>query len=125
MDREPIKSLGIDIIENERIRKSLENPRFVQRILTPKERDYCKRPEQIAGRFCAKEAIMKAIGRRLSWQEIEILNDDKGRPYVILYGKAKELAEGGKILLSISHSHTLSTAVAILIEGSPSREGTP
>lgn len=115
MSRE-IKGLGIDIIETERIKKALRNSRFLERILTPTERSYCKTVEQIAGRFCAKEAIMKAIGRRLPWREIEIVNLENGKPQVILYGKTKELLEDGEILISITHSHTSAAAVAILLK---------
>jgi holo-[acyl-carrier protein] synthase len=106
--------IGIDIIEIERIRNSLRNPRFLRRILTDKERDYCKRAEQVAGRFCAKEAIMKALGRRVPWKDIEILNEENGRPIVNLYGKAKEIANERQIIISISHSRTHAIAVALL-----------
>ncbi|MBC7327880.1 holo-ACP synthase, partial [bacterium] len=117
--------IGIDLIEIERIKKSLQNPRFRLRILTEKERNYCKNEEQVAGRFCAKEAIMKALGRRLPWKDIEITNEDNGKPCVILYGRAKELIGDGEILISISHSRTTAVAVALFIKGSPSREESP
>lgn len=120
-----IKGLGIDIIETERIKKALHNPHFIERILTPKERTYCKNPEQVAGRFCAKEAIMKAVGRRLSWQEIEIVNEDNGKPQVILSEKTRELVKDGEIFISISHSRTYAVAVAILIVNFPSPEESP
>ncbi len=122
MKRVPIDGLGIDIIEIERIKKALQNPRFVQRVLTERERAYCKKVEQVAGRFCAKEAIMKALGRHLPWQEIEIVNEENGKPRVVLYGKTKEMAKGGEILLSISHSRSFAVAIAILIGGFPFRE---
>jgi holo-[acyl-carrier protein] synthase len=107
--------IGIDIIEIERIKNSLRNPRFLKRILMEKERNHCKREEQIAGRFCAKEAIMKALGKRVPWKDIEILNEEDGRPIVNLYGKAKEIAGERKIIISISHSRTHAIAVALLI----------
>ncbi|MBC7329266.1 holo-ACP synthase [bacterium] len=107
--------IGIDIIEIDRIRNSLRNPRFSERILTEKERYYCKREEQIAGRFSAKEAIMKALGKRVPWKDIEILNEEDGHPVVNLYGKAKEIAGGRQIVISISHSRTHAVAVALLI----------
>jgi holo-[acyl-carrier protein] synthase len=107
--------IGIDIIEIERIKNSLRNPRFPERILTDKERNYCKREEQIAGRFCAKEAIMKALGKRVPWKDIEILNEENGHPIVNLYGKAKEIAGERQIIISISHSRTHAVAIALLI----------
>jgi len=110
--------IGIDIIEIERIKNSLRNPRFLKRILMEKERNHCKREEQIAGRFCAKEAIMKALGKRVPWKDIEILNEEDGRPIVNLYGKAKEIAGERKIIISISHSRTHAIAVALLISPS-------
>jgi holo-[acyl-carrier protein] synthase len=110
--------IGIDIVEIERIRNSLRNPRFGERILSEKEREYCKRVEQVAGRFCAKEAIMKALGKRVPWKDIEILNEEDGRPIVNLYGKAKEIAGERKIIISISHSRTHAVAVALLISPS-------
>ena len=107
--------IGIDIVEIERIRNSLRNPRFVERILSEGERGYCKGVEQVAGRFCAKEAIMKALGRRVPWKDIEILNEENGRPIVNLQGKAKEIAGGREILISISHSRTHAVAIALLV----------
>lgn len=120
-----IQGIGIDIIEIERIRKALQNPRFAERILTKRERNYCKNEEQIAGRFCAKEAVMKALGRRLPWREIEIINEENGKPFLVLYGTAKEIAKGGEVHLSISHSHAFATAIAIFITSFPSQEETP
>ncbi|MGB9877169.1 MAG: holo-ACP synthase [bacterium] len=106
--------IGIDIIEIERIKKALQNPRFVERILRDKEKEHCKRVEQIAGRFCAKEAIMKALGCRVPWKDIEILNEEDGKPRVNLYGRAREMAGEKQIQLSISHSHTVAAAIALL-----------
>jgi len=125
MNSVPIKGLGIDIIEIERIKKAIQNPRFIERILTQRERDHCKNDEQIAGRFCAKEAVMKALGKRFPWQEIEIVNEESGVPRVILHGNAGDIFKSEEVLISISHSRTLAVAVAILITGSPSREETP
>lgn len=57
---------------------------------------------------------MKAVGKRLPWKDIEILNDENGKPYVHLQGKAKREVEG-HLLVSITHTHTLAVAIAILL----------
>ena len=116
--------MGIDVIEVERVKSAIEKhgERFLRRIFTEREIEYCsgrKKPHQsFAGRFAAKEAVMKAIGTGLSsgirWKDIEILNDERGRPYVILHGRAKEMAGNLKIDISISHSDTCAAAVCIM-----------
>jgi holo-[acyl-carrier protein] synthase len=118
--------LGNDIIEIERIRKSFKNhgEALLNRLLTPKEKAYClqfKDPVlRFAGRFAAKEAIVKALGsgfgRRAYWQEIEILNDKEGRPIATFAPSLVErFGDSLKVLVSISHCETFATAVAIRI----------
>jgi len=117
---------GIDIIECERIASSLaKHPDpFLERILTEKERAYCERMRDpipnIAGRFAAKEAIMKVIGTgwrgEISWRDMEILNDDAGAPHVTLSGEVARVAESlgiERMILSISHTKNYATASAI------------
>ena len=116
--------VGIDVIEVERVKSAIEKygERFLRRIFTEREINYCsrrKKPYQsFAGRFSAKEAVMKAIGTGLSsgirWKDIEILNDERGRPYVILHGKAREMVNNRKVDISISHSDTCAAAVCII-----------
>lgn len=118
------KGLGNDIIEIGRIQRSIERhgDRFLQRIFTPNEIAYCKKHSlsyrHFAGRFAAKEAIAKAlgsgIGKELSWLDIEILNDIKGKPLVQLSEKKTKHFNAHLILLSISHCKTFATAVAIV-----------
>lgn len=113
-----MKGIGCDIIEIERIEKALKElpKRFLEKILTPLEREICTTPQKVAGRFAAKEAVVKALGlgfgKEISFQEIEILNDDRGKPYATLKGKGKKLLENGKILISISHNKTSAIAIA-------------
>ncbi len=57
-----IVGLGIDIVEVARIAEAMKNPRFIERILTPIEREFCTTPQKVAGRWAAKEAIAKAVG---------------------------------------------------------------
>lgn len=118
-----IKGLGTDIIELQRIADLLESHplKFLERILTPTEIQYCQQFNnylpQVAGRFCAKEAIAKCfgtgIGNILDWQDLCIQNDEVGKPYVILSERVSLYFDNPKILLSISHSKMCATAVAI------------
>lgn len=124
MTNRAIVGLGHDLIEIERIEESFERyqSRLLNRILTPKERALCKKHNNpipyIAGRFSAKEAIAKAlgtgIGKHLSWQDIEILNDPQGKPEVLFSKKAEQFFSSPQILLSISHSRFYASSVAIL-----------
>lgn len=97
---------------------------FVGRILTLRETDYClsrSRPhEAVAGRWAVKEAIAKALGRALSWHDVEVLPDSFGRPVAYLSGSALEAAEGGTVHVSISHTEALASAVAVWSVEGPS-----
>ena len=114
---------GIDIIEIARIKNVLtKHPkRFLEKIFTEYERNYCRgRSTQLAARFAAKEAAMKALGtgvRGVGWKEIEVQRLPSGKPYIKLYGRANERAKFigvEKIELSISHSKELATAMVIM-----------
>lgn len=115
--------IGVDIIEIERIRSALENPktgeRFRQRVFTAGERAYCeprrRAHESFAARFAAKEATIKALGQAVGWQEIEVVRDD-GPPAIVLYGRARSRADQlgiRRILLSLSHSEALAIAYVV------------
>ncbi len=124
--RMSIQGHGIDLVECDRIAKILENhgERFLARVLTPAERE---RAEQfrdpvpfIAGRWAAKEAILKMIGTgwrgRIAWTDIEILPDRLGRPVVTLADETLRIArERGinEVLLSITHTTQQAVASAI------------
>lgn len=116
-----IKGLGVDIIEIDRVRSAVDRygDKFVAKILTRREIKYCmnrrayKYPE-MAARFAAKEAYSKAIGTGIMgirWQEIEVVNNERGQPHIAIKGKIKK-----KVHVSLSHS--LNYAVAsVVIEG--------
>jgi holo-[acyl-carrier protein] synthase len=115
-----ILGVGTDIIEIDRIADVFNRQkRFAEKIFTPGELSYCMSkknwPQHAAGRWAAKEAVGKAIGCPLSWQDVEIANGDLGKPEVRLHGKAKELVGSGRIMLSVSHSQNYATAVAVLV----------
>lgn len=117
--------IGIDIIEIERIKKAVEkNERFLEKIFTKKEIDYFSKKgfkaQTIAGNFCAKEAISKALGtgiRDFSFKDIEILRDEFGKPIVNTYNNLNKLCIDYNVLeinVSISHSRYYAVANAFI-----------
>ena len=121
-----IVSHGIDMVDCERLSESIEKhgERFLNRVFTKTELAYCRdrkrELEHLAGRFAAKEAVLKVLGtgwtNGIAWDEIEILNEPSGRPTVHLHGKCRELADAmhlANILISISHIETHAIASAI------------
>ena len=116
-----ITELGIDIVKVERIRASLERfgDRFSNRVLTPNEQRYVRgRPETMAGRWAAKEAVSKVLGlgvRGIGWRDIEIERLPTGQPAVRLHGRAQARAEQlgmGRIAVTISHEADYAVAMA-------------
>ena len=115
---------GIDIIEIKRIREVLNKhgERFLSRILTGKEIKYClsfSKPElHLAGRFAAKEAYSKSIGTGIgkdySWKDIEILNNDRGKP--IIYHLRENDFSKYKFDVSISHTEEYACAVVVCVK---------
>src|SRR5882724_3576146 len=120
-----IVSIGIDIMDVERIAQSLErSERLRDRLFTPAEIAYCEQHaskyEHYAGRFAAKEAALKALrtgwSGGIGWHDVEILPTDKGPPQLVITGRARvRLEEMGVTNWHISLSHTKSYAVAQVI----------
>jgi len=118
-----IQGLGSDIVSVDRIKKVIDRKKdaFIFHVFTKKEIDYCKKFKKsylrFAGRFCAKEAIVKALGtgisKNISWQDIEIINDYSGKPIVTLSDRVNEKFNFPKIFISISHTDTTAFAIAI------------
>jgi holo-[acyl-carrier protein] synthase len=115
-----LAELGIDIIKVARIRDALARfgPRFSARVLTPAEQGYVRdRPETLAGRWAAKEAVSKVLGlgvRGIGWREIEIERLPTGQPAVRLHDRAERRAEQlGMVRIAVSISHESDYAVAI------------
>lgn len=115
---------GVDIIEIERIKQSIEDTdgKFCERVYTQKEIEYCEskktqKYQHYAARFAAKEAVFKAISQLLDskfdieWKDIEILNDENGRPCVNLL---KENINIEDIDISISHCKTYAVASVVV-----------
>ena len=113
---------GVDIIEINRVRDVLMKygDRFLARIYTESEVAYCRgRAPQLATRFAAKEAVMKALGtgtRGVRWRDIEIVRKRGGAPTVLLHGSALDLANRFGIKdLAVSLSHSQEYAVAFVV----------
>ena len=118
---EGTSELGVDIIKVDRIRQTLARfgPRFSRRVLTEREQRYVRdRPETLAGRWAAKEAVSKVLGlgvRGIGWRDIEVERLPTGQPAVRLHGRAAARAEQlgmGRIALSISHEADYAVAIA-------------
>jgi holo-[acyl-carrier protein] synthase len=120
-----INGVGTDIIEVRRIKEAIDRhgDRFIDRLFTNREKLYCQRYQdpipRYAGRFAAKEAVLKALGTGLKpeigWQEIEIVNDRQGKPEVHLSQRLKRTFPLTQIFVSISHCEEYATATAILV----------
>lgn len=124
-----ILGIGIDAVEISRFKKAAEErgEKFLGKIFTAKELEYAgsKRASYVhmAGKFAAKEAVKKALpdGARigLNWADIEILNNEDGKPYAVLHGHARRLAEKfgiSGVLISISHTKDLATSNAMAVK---------
>jgi len=120
-----VYGIGTDIVECDRIAKMIDkhDEMFIKRVYTPKEIEYCaarkSATQHYAGRWAAKEAILKAMGtgwaKGVAWTDIEIRNEMGGAPKVRLGGGARELCEKKgitDILVSISHCESYATAHA-------------
>lgn len=120
---------GIDLVEIKRLAELAPGirQRFLARVFTAQELVECAgRDASLAGLFAAKEATAKALGcgiGRVSWQELEILPDDQGKPVLHLHGQAQALAcEQGWSSWAVSITHTRDHAAAFvsaLLEGKP------
>jgi len=123
-----VVSHGIDLVDCNRIAQMLERhgDRFLQRVFTQAEIEYASggrnKVERLAGRFAAKEAVMKLIGTGwnagTSWTEIEVVNDPMGRPHIRLSGRVQQIAKKkgiGQVQISITHAANLAIASAVAL----------
>ena len=115
-------SSGVDIIEISRIKRVLDRyaQRFLHRVYTEGEIAYCRgRAPNLAARFAAKEATMKALGtgvRGVGWKDIEITRRESGAPGVLLHGRAQRRAQRlGVLDIALSLSHSREYAVAFVV----------
>jgi holo-[acyl-carrier protein] synthase len=118
-----IAGLGVDLCEIARIERALErHPSMRQRVFTAEEMSYCDskaRPaESYAGRFAAREAVIKALGgyRGRRWQDISVSRDPSGAPSIVLAGNAKRRADAlGITTVHITFTHERTNAVAFAV----------
>jgi holo-[acyl-carrier protein] synthase len=124
---------GIDLVDCSRIEAlaTRHGERFIDRVFTKGEHDYAKKNknyiERLAGRFAAKEAVLKAIGTgwrgKITWTDIEVINNSLGQPQVYLSGRVKVIAEQlGITQMSISITHTTDFAIASVVALAKSHE---
>ena len=117
---------GIDLVECARLAEVIQRhgQRFLKRVFTAGELAYCngkkRRIEHLAGRFAAKEAVLKVLGTGwrggIRWTDVEVANDPSGRPAVTLTGSCRRIADElglAGILISISHTPTHAIASAV------------
>jgi len=125
---------GIDLVDRPRIEQMVKRhgERFIDRVFTAAEQAYAEankdRVEKLAGRFAAKEAVLKLMGTgwrgKIAWTDIEVVNNPAGQPEVTLSGEVKKLAEKHGIKhISVSITHTanfaIASAVALTKKGQP------
>jgi holo-[acyl-carrier protein] synthase len=118
--------VGVDLVDIDRIVRVMGRypERFRRRVLTDAEDRYCRgRPERIAGRWAAKEAVSKVLGlgvRGVGWREIEVLPNWAGQPQVTLHDRAAARAARlglEEVTVSISHERSMAVAVAVAHRG--------
>ncbi|WEG12532.1 holo-ACP synthase [Pullulanibacillus sp. KACC 23026] len=117
-----IKGIGMDLVEMDRIEQAMKNERFIKRVLGTSEYQVYltlserRQLEFVAGRFAAKEAFSKAfgtgIGKALSWQDVEILNDSAGKPILT----STVCSETESVHVSLTHTKEMAAAY-VIIEG--------
>jgi holo-[acyl-carrier protein] synthase len=112
-----VSGLGLDLLEIERLERALERrPKLAERLFTDGERAYAAtraRPgEHLAARFCAKEAVAKALALEgFNPRDVEVVRGDSGAPEIVLHG---ELAGRGPVAVSLTHDGGLAAAVALV-----------
>ena len=121
-ERSGAVAVGVDIIEIARIERALRDfgERFLRRVYTERERErYAGRVSELAARFAAKEATSKALGtgiRGIRWREMEVLPNRRGKPVLVLHGRAAERAQRlGLTAFSVSLTHSRTDAMAFVV----------
>jgi len=122
-----VRGIGVDIIEIERIRKSIESvgERFLEKVYTDTEVAYCNgkadRYQHLAARFAAKEALSKALSTgwagEFRWKDVEILNAPSGQPSFALHGNLSARLVNSRVMLSLSHSDSHVVAMVLIEDG--------
>ena len=121
-ERAGLVSVGVDVIEIDRIQRALDDfgERFLRKVYTERERErYEGRVSELAARFAAKEATSKALGtgiRGIRWREMEVLSNRRGKPVLVLHGGAADRAEKlGFVAFDVSLTHSRTDAMAFVV----------
>lgn len=119
-----IRGVGVDIVEVKRVQDTIERwgDRFLQKVFTDREIQYCRAKKNpfphFAARFAAKEAVGKALATGWSggfrWKDVEIENEQSGKPNVLVHEHVRTLLAGSRIFLSLSHTTTTVVACAVI-----------
>jgi holo-[acyl-carrier protein] synthase len=125
MNNKMVFGIGVDIIEVDRIQKLAEkSPRFLNRVFTGEEIQYCtgkkNKYQHLAARFAAKEAFFKALGKKINWTDVGIVNLPSGKPEMVL--KSPELFPFDKTHVSVSHIQDYAIAYVVLEKKGPSKD---
>jgi len=133
-----VRGIGVDLTRIPRLREVVArwNDRFLQRVFTEQELEYCRRRRDpiphLAARFAAKEATLKALGTGLrmgvSWRELEVRRERGQAPTMVLSGRCRAIAEakgGRRVLLSLTHDGDYAMAQAMLVGDSADDEARP
>mgnify|MGYP002626441150 CR=1 FL=1 len=118
---------GTDICDVSRMREAIQKQgdKFLNRVFTPKEIQYCEtyqisKYERYAARFAGKEAVYKAISplkeQNGNFTEVEILNEENGKPYVVLHGELSSMIRGDSIEISLSHEKEYAIAMCVIAD---------
>jgi holo-[acyl-carrier protein] synthase len=125
---------GVDLVDCHRLQEVVDRhgQKFLERVFTPAELAYCRgrkrELEHLAGRFAAKEAVLKVLGtgwrNGIKWTDVEVLNEPSGQPRVRLHDECKRLAQEqglGEVLVSISHiqTHAIASAIGVSAKAPP------
>ncbi len=117
-------SIGIDIAEVKRIKDLVQRweGRFVNRVFTQNEAEYCFKKGEVyrslAARFAAKEAAFKALGsgwgQGVGWKDVEIVSKNGSKPQMVFHGRAKEMVGNREVTMSLSHTENYAVAVVLI-----------
>jgi len=107
-----IRGIGVDIVSVERINSAMKREGFLERILTPQELSLDLVAMRVASRWACKEAIYKALGGGIKWQDLSIVNDTNQAPLIVWH---RDLAEFGEIKIHVTLSHERENAVAVAV----------
>ena len=110
-----IEGIGIDVVDIARFQESLERtPGMKERIFTQREREM--KIASLAARFAAKEALVKALDARelFSWQDVEVINEESGKPAFIFTGALAMRVAGTRVHLTLSHDAGIASAMVII-----------